>query len=266
MPVIIILTIIAIVGIGFGGFEFYQNSSKTSEVNDLKSQLVANTNDNKSDGDILSIPSVENAEKLLESYTGDGLKTGTYLNAFYDIFTSNFDDKQKVFLAYSQIKDNQKNTVVCASEWYEKGACTKKSISYDLINAKYQLLFGNSVSLKKVNYAFHDFFYMVYNAATGAYDEYILPGGGTGPIVAMHKVVSTKSATGGFIATVSFMEMNLDIELKNSYSAGTTLSGGLGISDKTVDDAIDSMAVYEFKFAKNGDSYVLAGIIKLGDS
>lgn len=263
LPIIIILAIIAVVGIGFGIFEFYQNQTKSSEIDILKSSVA--TNSNGSTSDVINLPSVGNAEKILENYTGVGPKTGTYLNAFYDTFVSNFDDNQKAFLAYSHVEDSEKKTIACASERYKNGQCTTKSIGYNLINQKYKSLFGDSVSMKKDNYTFHNFFYLVYNSATDSYDEYILPGGGTSPVVALHKVISTKSAPDGFIATVTFMEMDLDVELTDNFSAGATLSVGLGIKDKAVDDAIKSMAIYEFKLVKNGGTYVLANVTKLGN-
>jgi|GEM_PF-2446677 len=265
LPILIILVIIAVMGVGFGSFEFYQNTIKNSEIDALNNQIVTNSDNNGSVADSSSLPSVENAEKMLENYTGTGLNTGTFLSAYYDTFVSNFDDNQRAFLAYSHIEETEKNNVVCASERHEKGACTSKGISYDLINQKYQSLFGDSVDMKKENYEFHNFFYLVYNSSTNAYDEYVFPGGGVSPISALHKVVSIKSAPSGFIATVSFMEMNLDIELKNSYPAGTNLGFGVGISGEAVDDAIESMAIYEFKFVKNGDGYVLTSVTKLGD-
>ena len=261
LPIIIILTIIAVVGIGLGGFEFYQNTLKNSEIDSLKGQLVKGNDNDTATGDVANLPSVKDAEKMLENYTGVGLKTGTFLNAYYDVFASNFDDNVRAFLAYSGIEDNQKSTNACASEVYEKGQCTTKGIGYDLINQKYQSLFGASANMKKENYAFHNFFYLVYNSATNSYDEYILQAGGISPIFALHKVVSTKSASDGFIATVSFMKMNLDVELTDSFSAGATVR----IKDQTVDDAINSMAIYEFKFVKNGDTYVLNNVANLGN-
>lgn len=266
LPIVISLAIIAVVGIGFGGFEFYQNLIKNSETDTLKHQLATNSDNNVPSGDASSLPSVENAEKMLENYTGSGLKImAMSLNASYNTFISNFDDNQKAFLAYSHVERDEKNTVVCVSERYENGRCTEKSIGYDLINQKYQSLFGDSVNMKKENYTFQNFFYLVYNSTTNTYDEYILPGGGASPIFALHKVISTKSSPDGFIATVSFIQMDLDVKLEHDFAAGTTLSGGLGVKDETADDAIKSMAIYEFKFVKNGDTYVLTSVTKLGD-
>lgn len=259
----ITLVLIAIFGLGFGGYEFYQNTTKNSEIKNLKSQLATSTDTDKPTVDNSDVPSVASAEKLLENYVGAGSRTSTFLNAFYDTFVVKYDNNQKAYLAYSSVKSDEKNTVTCAKEYHEKGACTTKSIGYDLINKKYQSLFGNSANIKKENYAFHNFFYLVYNSKTNAYDEYILQGGGVSPVVALHKVISTKSSEDGFIATVSFIEMNLDVEFEvpSGFPGGLT---AVSVKDEAVNDAVKSMAIYEFEFSKNGDSYVLKDVTKLG--
>ncbi len=255
----IILIIFAVLGLGFGVYEYYQNSVNKSEVKSLESRLSANK-----DKVEFTAPSVESAEKLLENYTGVGPSEAISLNAYYDTFSLNFDDTQKAFLTYHSIKDDQKNTVTCKNEQYKKGACTQKSISYNIINQKYKSLFGSSKNMKKENYEFIDFFYLVYNSDTDEYDEYVLQGGGTTPVVALHKVIMTKGTASGFVATVPLIEIDTNITLADSFPAGATLSGDLGITDETINKAVESMAIYEFTFVKDGENYVLQDVTKLG--
>lgn len=267
MPVIIILVVLLICSCAFGGFELWQGLQKDSEIAKLKENEKPQDTPTQSDDSDTTVSdgaiSVSEAEKLLERYTGEGNTTIAYgLNASYETFASDFNDQQKAFLTYSLIGDDKKENVECVNERYENGDCTGKSISYDSMKDEYQSLFGDYSSIEKKNYIFQNFFYLVYDENIDAYREFILPGGGWSPVVAAHKVVSVEKNGDDMVASMVFAELNTDIELASGICGPTSLSGGLGVTEETVNDMVNSMAVYKFTLSPYNDTYVLTGITK----
>ena len=263
-----IACIVAACGFGFGVYGMVQNSQKDSEIAKLKgensTQNTVDQDDNTDtnvDGNAIS---VTEAEKILAKYIGEGNSTMAYgLNASYNTFTSDFNGQQEAFLTYSSIGDNEKETVSCVEERYEKGDCTGKSISYDLMSEKYQSLFGDYSSIEKKNYAFQNFFYLVYDDSINAYREFILPGGGYSPVIAAHKVASVKKAGEKMVVSLIFAELNTDVEVAAGICGPTSLSGGLGVTEDTLNGMVDSMSIYEFTLSPYNGSYVLTGVEKI---
>ncbi|MBO4813034.1 hypothetical protein J5491_02690 [Candidatus Saccharibacteria bacterium] len=267
VPIIIVLAILLVGSCAFGGFELWQSMQKDSEIAKLKEKESTqsttgqdNTTDSNLDNEAIS---VTEAEKILAKYIGEGNSTMAFgLNAFYETFTSDFDEQQEAFLAYSSINEDEKEAVSCVEERYEHGECTGKSISYDLMSKEYQSLFGDYSSIEKKNYTFQDFFYLVYDDNINAYREFILPGGGMSPIVAAHKVASVKKDNEKMVVSLIFAELNTDVELASGICGPTSLSGGLGVTNDTVNKMIDSMSIYEFTLSPYGGSYVLTDVEK----
>lgn len=259
-----IACIVAVCGIGFGVYGMVQSSQKDSEIAKLKeenpTQNTADQDDNTGtnvDGNAMSVTEVE---KILTKYIGEGNSTmASGLNASYNTFTSDFNGQQEAFLTYSSISDNEKETVSCVEERYEKGDCTGKSISYDLMSEKYQSLFGDYSSIEKKNYAFQNFFYLVYDDSINAYREFILPGGGYSPVVAAHKVASVKKAGEKMVVSLIFAELNTVVEV----AAGICGPTGLGVTEDTLNEMVDSMSIYEFTLSPYNGSYVLTGVEKI---
>ncbi|MBR3254256.1 hypothetical protein IKF88_00805 [Candidatus Saccharibacteria bacterium] len=264
----VIACVVAICGIGFGVYGMVQNSQKDSEIAKLKgensTQNTVDQDDNTDtnvDGNAIS---VTEAEKILAKYIGEGNSTMAYgLNTSYNTFTSDFNGQQEAFLTYSSISDNEKETVSCVEERYEKGDCTGKSISYDLMSEKYQSLFGDYSSIEKKNYAFQNFFYLVYDDSINAYREFILPGGGYSPVIAAHKVASVKKAGEKMVVSLIFAELNTDVEVAAGICGPTSLGGGLGVTEDTLNEMVDSMSIYEFTLSPYNGSYVLTGVEKI---
>ena len=263
-----IACVVAVCGIGFGVYGMVQSSQKDTEIARLKEGIPTqnivdqdDSTDTNVDGNTIS---VTEAEKILAKYIGEGNSTMAYgLNASYNTFTSDFNDQQKVFLTYSSISDNEKETVSCVEERYERGDCTGKSISYDLMSEKYQSLFGDYSSIEKKNYAFQNFFYLVYDDSINAYREFILSGGGYSPVVAAHKVASVKKAGEKMVVSLIFAELNTDVEVAAGICGPTSLSGGLGVTDGTLNEMVDSMSIYEFTLSPYNGSYVLTDVEKI---
>ncbi len=263
-----IACIVAVCGIGFGVYGMMQSSQKDTEIARLKegnpTQNIVDQDDNTDtnvDGNAISVTEVE---KILAKYIGEGNSTMAYgLNASYNTFTSDFNSQQETFLTYSSISDNEKETVSCVEERYEKGDCTGKSISYDLMSEKYQSLFGDYSSIEKKNYAFQNFFYLVYDDSINAYREFILPGGGYSPVVATHKVASVKKAGEKIVVSLIFAELNTDVEVAAGICGPTSLSGGLGVTEGTLNEMVDSMSIYEFTLSPYNGSYVLTSVEKM---
>lgn len=263
-----IACVVAVCGIGFGVYGMVQSSQKDTEITKLKegnpTQNIVDQDDNTDtnvDGNAIS---VTEAEKILAKYIGEGNSTMAYgLNASYNTFTSDFNSQQEAFLAYSSISDNEKETVSCIEERYENGDCTGKSISYDLMSEKYQSLFGDYSSIEKKNYAFQNFFYLVYDDSINAYREFILSGGGYSPVVAAHKVASVKKAGEKMVVSLIFAELNTDVEVAAGICGPTSLSGELGVTDDTLNEMVNSMSIYEFTLSPYNGSYVLTGVEKI---
>lgn len=263
-----IACVVAVCGIGFGVYGVAQSSQKDIEIAKLKegnpTQNIVDQDDNTDtnvDGNAIS---VTEAKKILAKYIGEGNSTMAYgLNASYNTFTSDFNSQQEAFLTYSSISDNEKETVSCVEERYEKGDCTGKSISYDLMSEKYQSLFGDYSSIEKKNYAFQNFFYLVYDDSINAYREFILSGGGHSPVVAAHKVASVKKAGEKMVVSLIFAELNTDVEVAAGICGPTSLSGGLGVTEGTLNEMVDSMSIYEFTLSPYNGSYVLTGVEKI---
>lgn len=260
-----IACIVAVCGIGFGVYGMIQSSQKDSEIAKLKE---GNPTQNTVDQDDITgtnadenAMSVTEAEKILAKYIGEGNSTMAYgLNASYNTFTSDFNSQQEAFLTYSSISNNEKETVSCVEERYEKGDCTGKSISYDLMSEKYQSLFGDFSSIEKKNYTFQNFFYLVYDDSINAYREFILPGGGYSPVVAAHKVASVKKAGEKMVVSLIFAELNTDVEVAAGICGPTSLSG---VTDDTLNEMVGSMSIYEFTLSPYNGSYVLTGVEKI---
>lgn len=247
----IILAVVAVAGVGFGGYEFYQNLNHQAEINNPKTKTLTG-------------PSVSYTEKLLEKYVGPGYTTEGYsINAFYQTFASEFSENHKAFLAYYNLDQKDKKDVACTEDYFEKGLCTKKSISYEVYNKIYQNLFGADLNLAKANYNFQNFFYLKYDANLDAYREYIFPGGGTSSLAAVHKVISTDGTENGFIAKVAFFEILTDVQLDSDFHAGDLLSLGVGIKEETIEKAAKSLAVYEFEFTGTEGAHVLTSVKKI---
>ncbi len=264
----VIACIMAVCGIGFGVYGMVQSSQKDSEIAKLKgdnsTQNTVNQDDNTDTNVDRNVISVAEAEKILAKYIGEGNNTIAYgLNASYNTFTSDFNDQQEAFLTYSSISDNEKETVSCVEERYEKGDCTGKSISYDLMSEKYQSLFGDYSSIEKKNYTFQNFFYLVYDDDINAYREFILPGGGSSPVVAAHKVASVKKAGENMVVSLIFAELNTDVEVAAGICGPTSLSGGLGVTEDTLNEMVNSMSIYEFTLSPYNGSYVLTSVEKM---
>ena len=263
-----IACVVAVCGIGFGVYGMVQSSQKDTEIARLKEGIPTqnivdqdDSTDTNVDGNTIS---VTEAEKILAKYIGEGNSTMAYgLNASYNTFTSDFNSQQEAFLTYSSISDNEKETVGCVEERYEKGDCTGKSISYDLMSEKYQSLFGDYSSIEKKNYAFQNFFYLVYDDSINAYREFILSGGGHSPVVAAHKVASVKKAGEKMVVSLIFAELNTDVEVAAGICGPTSLSGGLGVTDGTLNEMVDSMSIYEFTLSPYNGSYVLTDVEKI---
>ena len=264
----VIACVVAVCGIGFGVYGMAQSLQKDTEIAKLKegslTQNIIDQDDNTDtnvDGNAIS---VTEAKKILAKYIGEGNSTVAYgLNAYYNTFTSDFNSQQEAFLTYSSISDNEKETVSCVEERYEKGDCTGKGISYDLMSEKYQSLFGDYSSIEKKNYAFQNFFYLVYDDSINAYREFILPGGGYSPIVAAHKVASVKKAGEKMVVSLIFAELNTDVEVAAGICGPTSLSGGLGVTEGTLNEMVNSMSIYEFTLSPYNGSYVLTGVEKI---
>ncbi len=266
-PIIIVLVILLVASCAFGGFALWQSMQKDSEIAKLKEEGLAQdttAQDDVTDSGLdKNTISVAEAEKILTKYIGEGDVTEAFgLNAFYNTFTSDFNERQRAFLAYSSISDNEKESVNCVEERYEHGDCTGKSISYDLMSEKYQSLFGDYSSIEKKNYTFQDFFYLVYDDSINAYREFILPGGGRSSIAAIHKISSVKKADDNMVVSIIFAELETDVDLASGICGPTTLSGGLGVTDDTLNKMIDSMSVYEFTLSPYNGSYVLTNVEK----
>lgn len=264
----VIACIMAVCGIGFGVYGMVQSSQKDSEIAKLKgensTQNTVDQDDNTDTNVDRNVISVAEAEKILAKYIGEGNSTIAYgLNASYNTFTSDFNSQQEAFLTYSSISDNEKETVSCVEERYEKGDCTGKSISYDLMSEKYQSLFGDYSSIEKKNYTFQNFFYLVYDNSINAYREFILPGGGSSQVVAAHKVASVKKAGENMVVSLIFAELNTDVEVATGICGPTSLSGGLGVTDDTLNEMVNSMSIYEFTLSPYNGSYVLTSVEKM---
>lgn len=263
-----IACVVAVCGIGFGVYGMVQSLQKDTEITKLKegnpTQNIVDQDDSTDtdvDGNAISV--IE-AEKILVKYIGEGNSTMAYgLNASYNTFTSDFNGQQEAFLTYSSISENEKETVSCIEERYEKGDCTGKSISYDLMSEKYQSLFGDYSSIEKKNYAFQNFFYLVYDDSINAYREFILSGGGYSPVVAAHKVASVKKAGEKMVVSLIFAELNTDVEVAAGICGPTSLGGGLGVTEGTLNEMVDSMSIYEFTLSPYNGSYVLTGVEKI---
>lgn len=267
MPIIMILIILLIGACAFGGFELWQGLQKDSEIAKLKeNEKSQDTPTQIDDSDIATSGeaiSANEAEGILKRYIGEGNRVKAFvINASYNTFVADFDNQQKAFLTYGSIGDSDKNNIGCVSEWYEKGLCTGKSISYDTMSKEYELLFGDYGSIEKKNYAFQNFFYLVYDESIEAYREYVLPGGGTTPIEATHKVVSVEKNNNDMIVSLVFAELNTDVEVPSGICGPTSLSGGLGVTNETLDEMVNSMAIYKFTLSPYNDSYVLTGVAK----
>ncbi len=269
LPIIIVLIILLVASCAFGGFELWQNIQKESEITKLKEDN--NPQDAPTENNTPDAPtnnktiSINEAEQLLEKYIGEGNETWAHgLSAYYNTFIKEFDEQQKAFIAYDSIDESDKSDVSCIKEWHEKGSCTGKSISYDTMSKKFQSLFGNYGSIEKKNYTFQDFFYLVYDESIGGYREYILPGGGTTPIKALHKVVSVDkdSDSDDMIVSLVYAELNADVEVPSGICGPTYLSGGLGVKDETLKETTDSMALYKFTLSPYNGSYVLTNVAK----
>jgi hypothetical protein len=263
-----IACVLAACGIGFGVYSMLQSLQKDSEISKLKEgKLTQNTADQDDNADVNvggNALSVTEAEKILSKYIGEGNSTmAIRFNALYDTFTSDFNSQQKAFLTYSSISDNEKEAVSCVEERYEKGECTGKSIGYNLMSEKYQSLFGDYSFIEKKNYAFQDFFYLVYDDNISAYREFILPGGGSSPVVATHKVVSVKKADEKMVVSLIFSELDTDIKVAAGICGPTSLSGGLGVTDDAISEMVDSMSIYEFTLSPYNGSYVLTDVKKM---
>ena len=264
----VIASILAVCGIGFGVYGMVQSSQKDSEIAKLKgensTQNTVDQDDNTDTNVDRNVISVAEAEKILAKYIGEGNSTKAYdLNSSYNTFTSDFNDQQKVFLTYSSISDNEKETVSCVEERYERGDCTGKSISYDLMSEKYQSLFGDYSSIEKKNYTFQNFFYLVYDDSINAYREFVLPGGGSSPVVAAHKVASVKKAGENIVVSLIFAELNTDVEVAAGICGPASLSSGLGVTDDTLNEMVNSMSIYEFTLSPYNGSYVLTSVEKM---
>ena len=264
VPIIIILAILLICSCTFGGLELWQGLQKDSEIAKLKEEVKPQDTPTQSDdsgaaasGEVIS---VNEAERILERYIGEGNSVRAYdINVFYNTFVADFDNQQKAFLTYSSINDSNKNNIDCTSEWYERGLCTGKSISYDFMSEEYKSLFGDYGSIEKKNYAFRDFFYLVYDDSIGAYREYILPGGGTTPVEATHKVVSVEKNNDDMVVSLVFAELNTATEVPSGTCGPITLIGSM---DEALDDMVSSMAIYRFTLSPYNGSYVLTSIEK----
>ena len=207
-----------------------------------------------------SVISVAEAEKILEKYigTGNGVQAIPY-SAFYSTFSSNFDDQQKAFLAYGSIDRDEKENIECVDERYEQGLCSGRSISYELINKKYQSLFGDYSTIEKQNYSFKNFIYLVYDDKIDAYREFVFAGGGTTPVVAVHKVVSVEKSGENMVVTLILAHLKTDIEVPS----GTCGPTWLNIGTSSVDEMVESMSLYEFTLSPYSDSYVLTAVNKI---
>ena len=267
MPAIIILVVLLICSCAFGGFELWQGLQKDSEIAKLKeNEKPQDTPTQSDDSNVIESGeaiSVNGAEGILERYIGEGNRVKAYgLIAFYNTFVADLNRQQKAFLTYSSIGDSNKGNIDCVSEWYEKGLCTGKRISYDSMSEKYKSLFGNYGSIEKKNYTFQNFFYLVYDDGIEAYREYILPGGGTTPVEATHKVISVEKSNDDMVVSLVFAELNTDVEVPSGICGPTPLSGGLGVTNEALDEMVSSMAIYKFTLSPYNDTYVLTGITK----
>jgi hypothetical protein len=268
IPIIILLAILLVGSCAFGGFELWQGMQKDSEIAKLKEEKSTQNTTNQGDNTDANVDdnaiSVAEAEKILAKYIGEGNSTMAFgLNASYNTFTSDFNGQQEAFLTYSSISDNEKETVSCVEETYENGWCTGKSIGYDLMSEKYQSLFGDFSSIEKKNYTFQNFFYLVYDDSINAYREFILPGGGRSPVVAAHKVASVKKVGENMVVSLIFAELNTDVEVAAGICGPTSLGGGLGVTDDTLNEMVDSMSIYEFTLSPYNGSYVLTSVEKI---
>lgn len=247
------------------GYLWGNNTAKPTETNNPTANNGNTTQPEESvstNTDENNVISATEAGKILEKYIGEGNRVSANpLNAFYNTFVSNFDDQQKAFLAYNSIDRDKKEGIECVDEWHEQGQCTGKSISYDLLNEKYQSLFGNYNSIEKKDYAFHGFFYLVYDNKINAYREFILPGGGITPIIAIHKIIDVSKNNEDMVVSMMFAQTDVSIKVPSeSCESGATL---FDIEPSKVDDMIDSMSMYEFTLSPYNDSYILTAVKKI---
>lgn len=267
IPIIIVLIVLLICSCTFGGFELWQGLQKDSEIARLKKndgpQNAPAQNDNTDAAISDEAISVNEAEKILARYIGKENRIKAYeLSAFYNTFVTDFDDQQKAFLTYSSIDDSSMVKTDCISEWYEKGLCNGRSVSYDSMNEKYKSLFGDYGSIEKKNYIFQNFYYLVYDESIDAYREYVLPGGGTTPVEAIHKVISVEKSNDDMVVSLVFAELNTDVEVPSGICGPTTMGGGLGVTNETLDEMANSMAIYRFTLSPYNGDYVLTGVTK----
>lgn len=259
VPVIILLVILLLGSCGFAGFELWQGMQKDSEIAKLKENKPAEETP-KEEGDAIS---VSEANEILKKYIGDEGNVRAYpLSSYYNTFVSEFNEQQKAFLTYSMIDESSKGSVTCVEEWHEKGMCTEKSISFETMDEKYKELFGDNGSIEEKDYAFQEFFYIVYDESINGFREYILPGGGTTPVRAIHKVVSVDKKGEDMVATLIFAEVDFDADIPEGISGPVSVDGGLLGADKKTEDTINSMALYEFTLSPYNGTYVLTGVKK----
>lgn len=253
-----ILVIVALGSLGFAGFEFWQGMKKDAEITDLKAkQTVVQQPVAEPEKESETIP-VSDVEEVLAKYVGEKNNVVAYMGAYYTIFTSEFDDTQKVYMAYSGVKYDEKKEIECTDEWHERGACTGQSIDFDTLNEKYTTLFGDYSTLEKKDYSFQGFYYLIYDEDINGYREYIFPGGGTTGVRAAHKAVSAKKDGDDIVATLAYAELNLDVEIAEGISGPTLMTSDF----ERIDELVDSMAIYDFTLSPYEDSYVLTKVEK----
>ena len=285
LPVIIILVLLLIGSCAFGGYELWQGLQKDSQITKLeesektkdleitkllkeKEDLQESSNTNNKETKESSPISVEEAEKILEKYLGEGIYTCIAdWSSSYQLL-SNFNLQAKIAYAYESYDSNMLEKCDCVVEYFEGIPCGNEIISFKSLDERYKLLFGDNGFIEKKNYVFYPDFWdntagreaLVYDSSRDAYRICLHGVGGDPEGVAYHKVVSVDKEGDNVIASLFWAEFPSFIGI-SSYR-GSLNEGGISAYADGVISQVRSTSIYKFTLSPYNGSYVLTDVVK----
>lgn len=260
MPIIVVLAVLAVAGIGFGGFELWQNMQKDNHVTVLEAQTTSNSeNSNTAEASEIDLKQVRNI--LNEFIVFDYPVTSVSVDIFGD---KGLMEPYKYYLSLKKLNYTDKASAIHDYMPSKDIADYEYSFTYDDINNAYHSLFGSDSDVQNQEsvWCFVPFFSTKYN-------KYVSTNrcGGVDPSIYNYEILNYSTSNNKLTVDIAYIHIREDSPKKyivfNSGDEEIIGETSFYLSADYLREHEDDLPKYRLTFEKEDSNYIFTDISKL---